>query len=461
MVSWAEREVGHAALGDTRRTKRLVQMVERLATAPTASIPHLFAGDRAAIKATYRFWDSDAVTPQAIAQAEQQATVERCAGLPLVLAVQDTTDLDFTRHPATTGLGHLMGSHRGFLMHSVLAVSPDGVPLGLLHQHLWARDPTQRTAHQRYNRPVKDKESQRWLDAEQVTLAAVPAETDVLTIADREADIFELLAADRRAGGYLLIRATHPRRIADTPDGETAYIWSSVQQQPVIGEMTVLARDKRGQPIRPATLRVRRQTVEIQVPRHHLQRSQSQPVTVDAILAIEEQPPADKAPIIWRLLTTWPLTTEADVLAMIEVYSLRWLIERYHFVLKSGCRVEELQLAQEQRLERAVATYSIVATRILRLTYLARTEPETPILPELDPAEWTVLQVRFPHLRERPTVREAVRAIAHLGGFQGRTGDGEPGVLVLWRGFQRLRDYSLGWQLHQSLTSLDRDVGNA
>jgi hypothetical protein len=438
-----------------------VQVVEHLAAAPTASVPYLFAGDRAAIKATYRFWDSEAVTPQAIVQAEQQATVKRCAGLPLVLAVQDTTDLTFTHHPATTGLGHLRGSQRGFLVHSVLAVSPDGVPLGLLHQHLWARDPDQRTAKRRYHRQVKDKESQRWLDAEQVALAAVPAATDVLTIADREADIFELLAAERRAGGYLLIRATHPRRIADTPDGEAAYIWSSVQQQTVIGEMTVMARDHRGQPLRPVTLRVRQQTVVVQVPRHHLQRSRYHPVTVHAILAIEEQPPAGKTPIIWRLLTTWPVITANDVLAMIEVYSLRWLIERYHFVLKRGCRVEELQLAQEQRLERAVVTYSIVATRILRLTYRAREEPAAPILPDLESAEWAVLQVRFPHLREQPTVREAIRAIAQLGGFQGRKGDGEPGVLVLWRGFQRLRDYSLGWDLHRSFLSLDQDVGNA
>lgn len=460
MASWAEAEVGHAELGDKRRTARLVRLVEQLAAAPAASIPQAHEGNRAGIKGAYRFFRSPEIAPDAIVAAGRQATVARCAGLPLVLAVQDTTILDFTHHPATTGLGHLMHRHRGFLVHSTLAVTPAGVPVGLLAQHLWARDPTSRTAQDRYHRTVKDKESQRWLDAEQQVLAALPPETGVLTIADREADIFALMAAPRRDGAFLLIRATHPRRLVDTPEGDAAYVWTTVAQAAPCGTITVRARDKRGQPMREATLTVRHQEVELQVPRHMLQRSRHRPVRVHALVATEEHPPAGATPIVWRLLTTWPITTAADVLAMIEVYSLRWLIERFHFTLKSGCKIEELQLADEQRLERAVATYSVVATRILRLTYLARADPEASLLPDLTPTEWAVLQARFPHLGDHPHAQQTVRAIAMLGGFQGRTGDGEPGVRVLWRGLHRLHDYAQGWDLHHFLAA-GQVVGNA
>jgi len=181
-------------------------------------------------------------------------------------------------------------------------------------------------------------------------------------------------------------------------------------------------------------------------------------------MACEATPPDGQTPLTWRLLTTWPVETDDDVLALIEVYSLRWLIERFHFVLKSGCRVEQLQLDRETRLERALATYSIVAVRLLRLTYLARREPEAAARPELTATEWRVLQATVPTLQHppgsEPTIRAVVRAIAGLGGFIGRTGDGEPGVKTLWRGLQQLHLMALGWDLHHGLTSPGQVMGN-
>jgi Transposase Tn5 dimerisation domain len=175
-------------------------------------------------------------------------------------------------------------------------------------------------------------------------------------------------------------------------------------------------------------------------------------------------PPRGQTPLTWRLLTTWPVETDDDVLALIEAYSLRWLIERFHFVLKSGCRVEELQLDRESRLERALTTYTILAVRLLRLTYLARREPETAGVPELTATAWQVLRASTPILQQtrgsEPTVRVVVRAIAGLGGFIGRTGDGEPGVKTLWRGLQQLHLMALGWELHHALSSSGPVVGN-
>jgi hypothetical protein len=458
MRSWAATELGSACLGDARRTSRLIALVDTLATHPCLSIPQACHGDRAAIKAAYRFFASAEVRPAAIIAAHRDATGARCAPYPVVLALQDTTELNFTHHPATTGLGPLRAAkQQGFLVHSVLAASPDGVPLGLLDQQQWARHPAGGRAKTRRNRETQDKESQRWLDAEAATLAALPPEVTVLSIADREADIYDLFAAPRRHDAHLLIRAAHTRRVEDTPAGEAAYSWDVVQQQPAVGQLTVTIQPTTKRTGREATLVVRHCALTLQPPRHHKKRAQCRPVPVHAILAIEVAPPAGEPPVIWRLLTTWPVETDADVLGLIQAYSFRWLIERYHFVLKSGCRIEELQLETQARLERAVATYSVVAVRVLRLTYLARREPDAPGLPELREAEWPVLAAAVPALLpadgSAPTVRAVVRAIATLGGFMGRKGDGEPGVKTLWQGLHQLTLMAHGWELHQALSS--------
>lgn len=465
MTSWAAAEVGTAQLGDARRTTRLIRLVETLAAQPAQSIPTACTGEWARIKATYRFFASEAIDPAAIIAAQRDATVERCAAYPMILAVQDTTELNFTPHHATTGLGHLRAAQQqGFLAHSVLALSPTGVPLGLLHQARWARHSSTRTATARRRRETTEKESQCWLDAEQATLAALPPETDVLTIADREADIFDLFAMERRPGAFLLLRAVQRRRIADTPEGETAYIWPTVEAQPPAGTLTVTVQPVTQRAGREARLTVRHAVVEVHPPRHHRQRAQCQPQRLHAIMAREVEPPDGQTPLTWRLLTTWPVETDDDVLALIEAYTLRWLIERFHFVLKSGCRVEQLQLDREVRLERALATYSVVALRLLRLTYLARRAPDTAGLTELTATEWQVLQATVPTLRDpmgsQPTIRAVIHAIAGLGGFIGRTGDGEPGVKTLWRGLQQLHLMALGWHLHQTLTTTGQVVGN-
>ena len=454
MESWATTEAHTADLGDDRRTRRLMAIVEALAADPMASVPRANAGDAAAVKATYRFWDSAAVTSTAIRAAHIQETVQRLGGQSLILAIQDSTELNFTAHPATTGLGPLAGrEQQGILVHSVLAVSPEGVPLGLLAQESWTRDPEQRgSRHQRRKRPVREKESGRWLRAQEATLAAVPAETGVLTIADREADIYALFAAPRRPDAHLLVRATHNRRIADTEEGP-AYVWTALRTAKAAGALTVRVGRSGMRPEREATLAITFQPVDLQVPRHQLKRTQSAPVPVVAILAREEHPPAGQTPICWKLLTTWPVQTLSDACAMVEVYSFRWLVERYHFVLKSGCQVEDLQLETAERLERAFATYCLVAWRLLWLTYQARVTPQGTGLGVLSPTEQAVLLAKFPTLGSDPTIREVVRAIAKLGGFLGRKGDGEPGVKTLWYGLQKLDSMALGWELHQIVSS--------
>lgn len=448
MSSWAATELISANFGDARLTQRLIRLTTALATHPTASVPEA-CGHPAATKAAYRFWDHDAVTPAAIHAAHQQATLGRLADLSRLLAIQDTTALNFTAHPATRDLGPLHPStQQGLWVHSVLLAQPDAAPLGLLDQQVWVRDPARvGISKQRRQRATGEKESQRWLDGQAATLARLPTALAVVTIADREADIFDLFAAPRRPGADLLIRAAHDRALA----GSAQRLWAMIRAVPAWGTQVIPLRRGDDRPPRAACMTMRAATATLVPPRHHPQRATLSPVAVTVVLATEEAPPPETPPVTWLLVTTLPVATVDDATTCLRWYAQRWLIERYHFVLKSGCGVEKLQLETAARLARALATYSIVAWRLLWLTYQARATPEVPCTLALDEAEWQALwcithQVPHPPATA-PPLGEAVRWIARLGGHQGRKGDGEPGVQTLWRGLRHLEDFAAMYTL--------------
>lgn len=447
MEGWAAKEVGQAQFGDKRLQRRLVRLVQDLAANPAASVPRA-CGHWAATKAAYRFWDSERVTPEGIRAAHRASTIERIKGKSLVLAIQDTTDLDFTTHKATKGLGPLEHpASRGLKVHSTLAVSEEGTPLGLLQQAVWVRDPDQiGKRHQRRKLETKDKESQRWLTAMLGSEEAVPEDTTVVMVADREADIYDLFAQPRRAGSELLIRAEHNRRV-----NEADHLWQVAQEAPVIGGYTLTLHRKEDLPARDAVLSVRIAAVKVRPPRSRRGGSRLPEVGLNLVLAEEEAAPAGVKPVRWLLLTTLSVDTFDDALRCIRWYSYRWLIERYHYVLKSGCSVEELQLERAERLEKALATYCIVAWRLLWLTYEARRSPEAPCSMVLETHEWQALYCTIHGTpvppAAPPTLQEVVRWIAQLGGFLGRKSDGHPGVKTTWRGLQRLHDISATWLL--------------
>ena len=450
MQGWAAAELRHGQFGDKRLTDRLIRLVEDLAAQPSTSVPGA-CGTWAATKAAYRFWASERVTPEAIRESHTRSTMERVGSHEWVLAIQDTTNLDFTHHPQTEGLGPLdVGYRNGLKVHSTLAASAQGVPLGLLHQEVWVRDPAQAgKRHHRRQRATQDKESQRWLTALAGSQSAVPETVSVVTVADSEADIYDLFALPRRPGSELLIRGTHNRRV-----GAVGYLWETMETAPVWGQYQLEVSRRAGQPPRPATLTVRSARLEIQPPRHHRQRSQLSPVALQGILVQEEQPPAGTRPIVWLLLTSLPVESLADALRCVRWYSYRWLIERYHFVLKSGCRLEQLQLKSAARIQCALATYCIVAWRLLWLTYEARQNPDAPCDQVLETHEWQALYCHFHKTPypppSPPTLHQAVRWIAQLGGFLARKSDGEPGVQTLWLGLRRLHDKADMWQLLHS-----------
>ena len=447
-TSWAAQELQYADLGDARLNRRLTNLVGALAEQPTSSVPEA-CGDWAATKGSYRFWSWDQVSVAAIGEAHRRSTMERVKGHEWVLAIQDTTSLDFTAHPATQGMGTLdHPACRGLKVHSVLMASTQGVPLGIIHQEVWSRDPaTLGKKHQRRSKATKDKESQRWLTALERTQESCPEETRVITVADREADIYDLLAMPRQPGAELLVRATYNRRV----DHEARYLWEAMEQSPVRGEITIRLRRRDNQAAREATLTLRYQTLALQPPQHRKFKEGLQPVEVAVVLAQEESPPPEIEPVRWLLFTSLAVNTFQKAVQCLKWYSYRWLVERYHFVLKSGCNLEKLQLEDGPRIHRALATYSIVAWRLLWITYQAREHPEDSCDSVLAAHEWQSLYCtvhRTPVPPESPpTLGEAVRWIARLGGFLGRAHDGHPGVKTIWRGWRRLHDIANTWKL--------------
>lgn len=459
-MSWVEQELPSVHLGDARLNRRLVALVEALADHPTASVP-MALPDWAAVKAAYRFWDNPRVEAAAIRQAHQRSTRARALTAGWVLLVQDTTDLDFTTHPAMAGRGMLYHPDgRGLFVHSTLGVSLDGLPLGLVAQQTWARDPATRgLGKQRNARPTPEKDSQKWLTALAASHQGLPGAVTTITVADREADCYDLWVAPRRPNAHLLIRAKHDRTLV----GASAHLWAHLQTHPVADTQVVtLPRRHTGAttvPARPATLQLRYASVTLGVP----QLKTGAPVPVQAVLVEEIAGQNGEEPLQWLLLTTLPIPSPEVAWLLVEWYTYRWLIERYHAVLKSGCGVEEVQLATTERLERALATYSIVAWRLLTLRYLVDQAPEMECEGVLTPAEWQAAYVTAhptaPLPTRPPTLREALWCLGRLGGFLGRTGDGMPGITALWRGWARLQDILLGMQAYQRLQS--RLVGNA
>ena len=446
--AWADTEFGQADLGDARRTARLVQLATVLGAQPTASLPDA-TDDRATLKAAYRFFANDAVDSAEILASQVTATVARLRQVPLVLAVQDTTYLDWTTHPATTGLGPLVhATQQGLLAHTTLAITPERVPLGLLAQEVWARDAAtfaQQGAHKQ--RPIDEKESQKWL----TSLAAVVAvhadcpATHFVSVGDAEGDVYDLFTAPRPAGVDLLIRAAQNRRV-EHPD---KYLWATLRMAPIAATLTLRVPRRGEQPAREATVTVRWQAITLRPPRRRA-AEQLPAVPLWAVWAVEEAPPDGVAAVEWMLLTTVPVRTTTEALERLDWYACRWGIEVWHKILTSGCRIEARQLETASRLKRCLALYSVIAWRIGYGTMLARAVPDAPCTMLLEDDEWQALYCAIHHTSippaSAPPLRTAMRWIAPLGGFLGRRGDGEPGVTVLWKGFQHLVD----------LTTIDR-----
>ena len=451
-IHWAVNEFADAELGDMRRTKRLVELAQVLAQHPTAALPEA-CGDGAMLKAAYRFFANDDIAPQDFLSSHIESTYRRLDQVPLVLAVQDTTEVDWTSHPATKGLGPLgHPACQGLHVHSTLAFTPERVPLGLLAQQVWARDPDDIGKRKRRKQvPIGQKESQKWLTSLDAVFSARDgcAYTRFVSVGDREADIFDLLAAERPAGVELLVRAAWDRCVG-APE---RHVWATVEAHPVVEHLLLQVPRRGTQPGRAATLALRFCPLTLCPPRHRKSEGLP-PVALWAVQVREIEPPIDVQPIEWLLLTTVEVRTADDASERVTWYACRWGIEVWHRILKSGCRIEARQLATGERLQRCLTLYSVIAWRVFYAIMLTRAVPEMPCAVLLEIEEWQALYCAIHYCptppESPPSLAQAVRWIAQLGGFVGRRRRDQPGAETLWRGLQHLTDLTRMYRIMRS-----------
>ena len=460
---WAVLEFADVELNDARLNRRCQEIAVVLGQQPEAPINQA-CEDWADTKAAYRFFgNTDKVSPEGICAPHQQRTVERMSQHPLVLAVQDTTFFNYTHHPHTGGLGEIgtkKQQQRGFGLHSTLVVTPTGLPLGTLTQQFFIRrlgEPAH-TPAELQRLPLEEKESYRWLKAFEQTLALAPAGVDVVTVCDREADIYEMFVLAEEQKASLVIRASADRVLMEK---EVRHLWAKVEQQPLAGCLTLQIVGNQQRLARQAMVSVRFVQVKLRPPWRPNQKKLP-PVSLNAILVREDNPPAEvDEPIEWLLLTNTSVQNFAEAVRVVGWYGCRWQIEVYHKILKSGCTVENCRLETAERLQNYIALMSVIAWRLHWLTYINRTAPDLPCTLILTATEWQALYMRLHRTATLPptppTVRQAVRWMAQLGGFLGRKRDGEPGITVIWRGWLRLQDMADTWSLVKEQSQL---VGN-
>jgi hypothetical protein len=462
-----------ADLKDKRLNERLTMLLSALGERPTASIPAACGGFKEMI-AAYRFFDNDKVTYQRVLEPHAKRTLQRIAEQKVVLLIQDTTELDFTRPQSQmTGAGSLGSTCRwGAFLHPLVAFTPDGTPLGTCWATMWTRDePVEETRAEKEQRrkatPLAEKESRRWVDGlrEARAVAEQAPATQCVCIADSEADIYELFVEPRGERPVeWLVRACQNRALLegaeDEDDCELRNIRAAVEAQPALftkeisvrGREAKVACETRGrrQPRqnRSAVVEVRAATVTLRPPQRPGQPKLPS-VTVNVVQAREVNPPADDEPVEWLLVTTLPVDTVEQVRDILQYYTVRFLIEVLFRVLKSGCRVEARRFEHVDRMLPCAVLYLIVAWRTLMVCRLGRSNPELDCEAIFDPAEWKsvwmVVRGKQPP-RKSPKLGVILPMIAQLGGYVNYPGRQDPpGPQTIWLGLQRTYDLALAW----------------
>ena len=466
-------EMAGGDLGDERLNARRDRLIDVLAESPATGFPEACASD-GEVEALYRFLRNPRVSLDAVLEPHLVATQQRCRALDEVLVIHDTTELSFAGEHVRAGLTALGPRRQGFWVHAALAVSAEGLraPLGLLSMMPFVRKagPARRSKpHWRERFRDPDKLSRRWPASVTAARTRVGAARRAIHLMDREGDSYELLATLTTHGDRFVVRLHYDRRIV--PDGEATApgrlrevlprtdvrIEREVALSPrrVGAQRTPLLTRQPPRDGRVATVRFAARSVVLQRPRDH---RAPLPVTlaVNVVYAWEVSPPVGEPPVEWWLVTTEPVETAEQILRVVDWYRTRWLIEEFFKCLKTGCAYEKRQLESLDTLLVALALLAPIAWQLLLLRHLARALPDAPARVALTARQILVLRAvavsgRLP---QRLTTREALRAVARLGGHLRQ--NGEPGWLVLGRGMQKLLRMEAGWAAAEQARGCDQ-----
>ena len=427
-------DFAYVDFGDKRLNARLRIAVENSTQSAEGSI--LGSGEgRSEAKAFYRLLGNEKFNMEELLASATGATLMRLSGT--VLLIQDTTDINLNGHKKTEGLGYCSEYVRGIKLHSCIAVSPEGVMFGLLSQSYETRQEAKSSLSkaERSARPIEEKESFRWIETLRDATSVVPEGVHFFTICDREGDFYELYAEAKELGTDFVIRVTHDRT-SDTNEK----IASKIRKTGAVGNVTInIPRDsRRGIPARQAEMEVAHCRANVLKPINLPNEKLPPKLTLNLVRITEINPPNGQSPIEWILATSLPLNSDSDVMTIVQYYVQRWKIERFHFVLKSGCNAEKIQQRTYERIKPVLLIYSVIALFIMTMTYMGRVLPDAPCNLLLDDDEWKILY-RVAHKTkiapDKPySMSDAVKYLGQLGGYKRAPSDGPPGLQCIWRG---------------------------
>lgn len=457
-TEWARQEFRGARLGDERQVKSIIKIGAALAHHSDLCLSS--ACGPAGRQAAHRIFEHEKTTVAGLIAGHVEETAIRAGSHPRVLVAQDTTMFVFDQQQIT-GRAQLNRREKtlGLIGHGALAMTPAGTPLGMVYLDIWGGEDgsCEPNLTSRRKVPLQERESYKWVEGLQGAAAALPASSEVIVIQDREGDVFALMAQRRPTNVHLLIRVSQNRTIRTLgPPGEgggepasrRGKLKQLLAEAAVVGrhEVKVPRRSARPNeaavPERQALLTLRVMEAWIQAPADYPEDRSEQHVWL--IQAREEDPPPGSTPVCWMLISTLAVPDAATAKLFVGYYTRRWLIERLHFVLKSGLRAERLQIDDGTSIAHALAIYYVVAWRLMQLTLLAREQPDAPVELVVDDEEKAVLSAATG--RPVQTVAQAVRAIAKLGGhlpYQKTP----PGLKVLWLGCRNLEQMVIGYRL--------------
>jgi hypothetical protein len=420
-------------LGDKRRDERFVKIVDNIVKQPGSSIPKHNRGWYDT-KATYEFFKNEDIKLESINAAISSYGVKQVSQEHLLI-IHDTSTISYNDLEAD-GLGYIdNAAGKGIFCHNSIAATPSGVPLALLNQIIWSRGASELgKSARRKQKPFDQKESYKWYRGIESVNKLLGNETKKIHIGDRDADIYELFFSEPAERSELLIRARHNRKLA-----KGSQLWDHIGRQKVTATEEIIIPDCTGKRKKKVTVQIRHKEVEILCP-----ANKEGTVFESVVLtAIEIRQKGNiKDGIYWKLLTTLPVNSAQEAIQCMRWYSYRWLIERFHYVLKSGCGVEALQLKKAEALMKAVAVYSLAAFNIMQLTYQSRETPDISCEVVLMRQEWqTLYMLKYKTKivpQQPPTLKQATQWIAQMGGYLGRNSDGPPGLKTVWLGYEAL-----------------------
>ena len=445
---WVEQNFGECELGDKRRTARLKIMASNMLNCPDQSLPRQ-NGEWKDVKAAYRLFDNQQVTFEAVCDVHWKQTRNTAPGEFLLIC--DTSDIDQTRHKATSGLGMLGdGIGRGMQIHSCLMLDANagqivGIAGALLRNRSRSRD-----GETRMERLQRYRESQLWGDLVE-EIGPPPAGCKWTYIFDRGGDNFEACLHLVNQGADWVIRVAKFQRNVIVDGGTRVPIKKALSHLRVLGEYELSLRSRPSAKARTVRLEVSVMSVIVPRPVHHSKWVKSTGITevpMNIVRVRELNAPKGTTPIQWVLMTSWPVETFEQAWKVIEAYEHRWLIEEYHKVLKTGCGVERHSLRTADRLRPLIGLTSVIAIRLLQLKLIGRNQPDTKARGHV-PVEWLrCLKLKYPRINMSTiTIYDFFRYLAKLGGFLARRHDGEPGWQTIWRGYRRLMQWLEGIRL--------------